>query len=82
MITLEFSSLTTFGDVWRSCTALKLNGDVLLLSRVPTLVTPWTVDLQARLSLELSRQEYLSGLPFASPGDLLDPGITPESLAL
>ena len=55
---------------------------VLLLSHVPTLVTPWTVDLQARLSLELSRQEYLSGLPFASPGDLLDPGIEPESLAL
>ena len=54
----------------------------LLLSRVPTLKTPWTVDLQARLSLELSRQEYLSGLPFASPGDLLDPGIEPESLSL
>ena len=55
---------------------------VLLLSHVPTLETPWTVDLQARLSLELSRQEYLSGLPFASPGDLLDPGIEPESLSL
>ena len=55
---------------------------VLFLSRVPTLTTPWTVDLQALLSLELCRQEYLSGLPFASPGDLLDKGIDPESLAL
>ena len=81
LIKLEFSSLTTFGDFWRSCTALKLNDDGLLLSRVPTLATPWTVDLQAPLSLELSRQEYLSGLPFASPGDL-HPGIEPESLAL
>ena len=55
---------------------------ILLLSRVPTLATPWTIELQAPLSLELSRQEYLSGLPFASPGDLLDTGIEPETLAL
>ena len=55
---------------------------VLLLSRVPTLATPWTVDLQAPLSLELSRQEYFSGFPFVSPGDLLDPGIELKSLAL
>ena len=80
LIKLEFSSLTTFGDFWRSCTALKLNADGFVAK--PTLATPWTVDLQAPLSLELSRQEYLSGLPFASPGDLLHPGIEPESLAL
>ena len=36
-------------------------------------VTPWTVACQAPLSLEFSRQEYWSGLPFPSPGDLLYP---------
>ena len=38
-------------------------------------VTPWTVGHQAPLSMEFSRQEYWSGLPFPSPGDLLKPGI-------
>ena len=42
--------------------------------------TPWTVACQAPLSMEFSRQEYCSGLPFPSPGDLLDPGITPMTL--
>ena len=35
-------------------------------------VTPWTVALQAPLSMEFSRQEYGSGLPFPSPGDELN----------
>ena len=35
----------------------------------------WTVAHQARLSMEFSRQEYWSGLPFPSSGDLSDPGI-------
>ena len=35
---------------------------------------------QAPLSMELSRQEYWSGLPFLTPGDLLDPGIKPMTL--
>ena len=38
-------------------------------------VTPWTVAHQAPLSTGLPRQEYWSGLPFCSPGDLPDPGI-------
>ena len=38
-----------------------------------TLVTPWTIACQAPLSLEYYRQEYWSGLPFPSPGDLPDP---------
>ena len=42
----------------------------------------WTVPRQAPLSMEFSRQEYWSGLPFPSPGDLPDPGIKPQSLAL
>ena len=44
--------------------------------------TPWTVDCQSPLSMGSSRQEYLSGLPFPSPGDLPSPGIKPRSPAL
>ena len=53
-----------------------------LLSRVRLFVTPWTVAYQAPLSMGFSRQEYWSGLPFPSPGDLPDPGIEPGSPAL
>jgi len=45
-------------------------------------VTSWTIAHQVPLSMEFSRQEYWSGLPFPSPGDLLDPGIEPTSPAL
>ena len=44
-------------------------------------VTPWTIAHQAPLSMEFSRQEYWSGLPFPAVGDLLDPGIKTMSLA-
>ena len=44
--------------------------------------TPWTVARQAPLSMGFSRQEYWSGLPFPSPGDLPNPGIEPRSPAL
>ena len=40
-----------------------------------TFATPWTVALQAPLSVGFPRQEYWSGLPFPSPRDLHDPGI-------
>ena len=43
-------------------------------SVVSNSVTPWTAGLQAPLSLEFSRQEYWSGLPFPSPGYLPNPG--------
>ena len=43
--------------------------------------TPWTVACQAPLSMGFPRQEYWSGLPFLSPGDLPDPGIEPVSHA-
>ena len=52
------------------------------LSRVRLFATPWTVAYQALPSMGLSRQEYWSGLPFPSPGDLPDPGIEPGSPAL
>ena len=45
-------------------------------------MTLWTVAYQAPLSMGFSRQEYWSGFPFPSPGDLPDPGIEPGSSAL
>ena len=51
------------------------------LSCVRLSATPWTVARQAPLSMGSPRQEYCSGLPFPSPGDLLHPGIEPVSLA-
>ena len=50
---------------------------VKLLSRVRLFANPWTIACQALLSMEFYRQEYWSGLPFPSPGDLPDPGIEP-----
>ena len=49
-------------------------------SCVQLFATPWTV--AAPPSMEFSRQENWSGLPFPSPGDLPDPGIEPVSPAL
>ena len=54
----------------------------VLLSRVQLFSTPWTVACQAPLSMGFPRQEYWSGLPFPSPGDLPDPGVKPTSPAL
>ena len=51
-------------------------------SHVQLLGTPPTVAHQAPLSMEFSRQEYWSGSPFPSPGDLPDPVIGPRSPAL
>ena len=45
-----------------------------------TLVTLWTVALKAPLPMEVSRQEYWSGVPFLTLGDLSDPGIEAASL--
>ena len=55
---------------------------VKLLSRVRLFATPWTSTYQAPPSMGFSRQEYWSGLPFPSPGDLPDPGIKPRSPTL
>ena len=49
---------------------------------VQLFATPWTVAYHAPLSMGFSRQEYWSGLPLPSPGDLPDPGIEPGSPAL
>ena len=53
-----------------------------MLSRfscVQLFVTLWTVARQAPLSIEFSRQEYLSGLPCPPPGCLPNPGLKPMS---
>ena len=55
---------------------------VKLLSRVRLSGTPWTAAHQAPPSVGFSRQEYWSGLPFPSPGDLPDPEIEPRSPSL
>ena len=47
-----------------------------------SLAIPWTVTHQAPLSMGFPDQEYWSGLPFPSPGDLPDPGMEPTSPAL
>ena len=53
---------------------------VKFLRLCPILCDPMDVARQASLSMGFSRQEYWSGLPFPSPGDLPDPGIEPRSL--
>ena len=50
-----------------------------LLSRVQLFATPWTEAHQAPLSMDFSRQEYWSELPFLSLGNLPEPGIKPRS---
>ena len=52
-----------------------------LLSCVQFLMKPWTVNCQAPLFIEFSRQEYWIWVPFPSPVDLPDPGIKPSSPA-
>ena len=66
---------------------LKHHGNIVkhacMLSRfshVQLCATPWTVACQAHLSMEFSREEYWSGQPFTSPGDLPNPGTERTSL--
>ena len=53
-----------------------------VLSCVQFFATPWTIACQAPLSMIFLREEYWSGLPFPSPGDVPDPRIEPVSPAL
>ena len=55
----------------KECSKVK----VKLLSCVQLFVTPWTITYQTSLPMGFSKQEYWSGFPFPSPGDLPDPGI-------
>ena len=52
------------------------------LSHVRHFVSLWTVAYEVPPSMEFSRQEYWSGLPFPSPGDLPNPGIKPGAFTV
>ena len=86
---LDSTVLTTICDHWEDhsldytdlCLSL-CGGGNLVAKSYPTLVVLWTVACQAPLSMEFSRQEYWSRLPYPSPGDLPDPGIKARPPAL
>ena len=67
---------------WKRLGSQHPAGGNLVTKSCPTHVTPWTVASQAPLSIGFSRQEYWSGLPLPTPGDLPNPGIKPTSPAL
>ena len=75
-------NVTAWGDVSQTWLHTRKTLPVKSLSCVSLFETPWTVAYQAPPSMEFSRQEYWSGLPFPSRGDLPDPGIEPRSPAL
>ena len=74
---LPSSCCTGFSLWW-----LLLKVKVKSLSRIRLFATPWTVAHHVPLSMRFPRQEYWSGLPFPSPGNLLDPEIKPGSPTL
>ena len=57
-------------------------GGGLVAKLYPTVGTTWIVACQASLSMGFSRQEYWTGLPFLSPGDLLDSAMGPSPPAM
>ena len=59
--------------IFQTTYSLKVKMKLLSLARL--FATPWTVVYQASPSMGFSSQEYWSGLPFPSPGDLPDPGV-------
>ena len=62
--------------------AQKVKVKVKSLSHDRLFATPWTAAYQAPPSMEFSKKQYWSGLPFPSPGDLPNPGIEPRSPTL
>ena len=74
--TLSEANLHGF-DAWLCCLAGMRACACLIMSDS---ATPWTVTHQAPLCMGFSRQEYWSGLPCPTPGDLFNPGIEPASL--
>ena len=75
----------TLSIITHSCPLISVNCSICkavlcLVASVRLFAILQTVAHQAPLSMEFSRQEYWSGLPFPSPGDLPDPGIKPASL--
>ena len=56
--------------------------NIVVIESLSHVQLSWTVACQAPLSMRFPRQEYWSGLPFSSPGDLPNPGTEPVSSAL
>ena len=65
--------------IWKIELAIIILPKMKSLSHVWLFATPWTEAHQAPPSMEFSKQEYWSGLPFPSPGDFPDPGIESRS---
>ena len=80
-ILVTMGNLKEGGSIWFIFKHLSLSLS-LVTKLCPTLTTSWTIACQATLSMGFFRQEYWSGLPFPSPGDLPEPGIEPGSPAL
>ena len=76
-----FNKIVSKTKYFSSSLTSSLKMKVKSLSHVLLFATPWTVAHQAPPSMEFSRQQYWSGLPFPSPGDLSNPGIKPGSPA-
>ena len=72
----------TFVDKVMSLLFNMLSEEVKSLNCVQLFATPWTVAYRAPPSMGFSKQEYWSGLPFPSPGELPDPRIEPVSPTL
>ena len=77
----EARVLSYFSLVWLCAIPRATGGGDAVAKSYPTLMSPWTVAHQAPLSMGFSRQEYWSGLPFPSPGDLPHPGMELRSTA-
>ena len=69
-------------EAWCGSGSKRRKSKCWLLSRIRLSATPWAGACQAPLSVEFSRQEYWSRLPFPFPGGLPDPGIELRSRAL
>ena len=68
-----------YSDFWSTLFSLIVWACAQSLSRVRLFAAPWAAPHQAPLPKEFSRQEYRTGIPFTTPGDLSDPGIKPSS---
>ena len=81
----SFIFLTAFSTFHSVCVCVcaraRARARMSALSPVRLFVTPWIIAFKASQSMEFSRQEYWSRLPFPTPGDRPDPGIKPTFLA-
>ena len=73
----SFTTWALYKQMNTACLCLRVSCSLISNSEIP-----WTIARQTPLSMELSRQEYWSGLLFPSPRDFPDPGIEPRSPAL